>query len=31
MQSVPLATNPKPLSRKYSFGLVKIIQIEYIK
>ncbi len=24
-QSVPLATSPKPLSSKYSFGLVNII------
>ncbi len=30
LQSVPLATSPKPLSSKYSFGLVKIIQIQYI-
>ncbi len=30
MQSVPLATSPKPLSNKYSFGLVKIIHIQYI-
>ncbi len=29
-QSVPLATSPKPLSSKYSFGLVKISQIQYI-
>ncbi len=28
-QTVPLATSPKPLSSKYSFGLVKIIQIEH--
>ncbi len=30
LQSVPLATSPKPLSSKHSFGLVKIIQTEYI-
>ncbi len=30
MQSVTLATCPKPLSRNYSFGLVKIIQVQYI-
>ncbi len=29
MQSVPVATNPKPLSSKYSYGIVKIIQIQY--
>ncbi len=29
-QFVPLATSPKPLSSEYSFGLVKIIQIQYI-
>ncbi len=27
---VPLATSPKPVSSKYSFGLAKIIQIQYI-
>ncbi len=26
---MPLVTSPKPLSSKYSFGLVKLIQIEY--
>ncbi len=30
LQSVPLATSPKPLSSKYSFRLVNIIQIQYI-
>ncbi len=29
-ESVPLATSSKPLSSKYSFGLVKINQIQYI-
>ncbi len=29
-QSVSLDSSPKPLSSKYSFGLVKNIQIEYI-
>ncbi len=29
-QSVPLATSPKCLSSKYSFGLVKINPIQYI-
>ncbi len=29
-QSVPLATSPKPLFSKYSFGLVEILQIQYI-
>ncbi len=29
-QSVPLATSPKVLSSKYSFGIVKIIQIQYL-
>ncbi len=27
---MPLATSPKPLSSKYSFRLVKIIQIQYV-
>ncbi len=30
MQSAPLSTSPKPLFSKYSFGLVNIIQIQYI-
>ncbi len=30
LQSVPLATSPKALSSKYSFGLEKINQIQYI-
>ncbi len=30
LQCVPLATSPKPLTSKYSFRLVKNIQIEYI-
>ncbi len=29
-QYVPLATSPKSLSGKHSFGLVKINQIQYI-